>query len=613
MPDTKASKFSFGLSLGLSTKIIISCVLILLVVVTVNYVVFLKGFRTEAIASMMQRASAFTAVADAAKNSASEKYILGEVNTEAMLEEAYEKMDEGQPYAQTRFFQSIPVIVGWQAGAVAAEKEHLEFNIVALEPRNPDNEPASDSFKHKMLEDLTELYKSSGETVLERVNHEENTMHYMRAITLDESCMSCHGDPAVYDTRDENGKYDGIDALGFRFESWEPGYMHGAYEVTMPLDIVDAQVAGFFTRGIMFTLPIVVVAIGGVVIFLRRVLTSPLHKMIERFRDIAEGEGDLTQRVDQSRSDEIGELGKWFNTFMTRVHDLVASFSGAAHEVAGAATQIAASSEEMSCGMKEQNEQITLVSAAVEEMSTSIVGVAENSADAVRSAVESGEMAAGGGKIVSETIERMQMISETVNASSQSVTELGKRGEQIGAIIEVINDIADQTNLLALNAAIEAARAGEHGRGFAVVADEVRKLAERTTTATEEVSTSIREIQSETAKAVEMMLNGTREVDGGVQRASEAGESLQQIVSSAVEVRSRIESIAATAEQQSSVANEISKNIQNVNATAAQVAEGTSQAAMAGEQLSMKAEQLMSLIGKFKINAGDRRSDGGGY
>ncbi len=601
MSTENATQNRKGLKLGLSTKIIGISVLILLVVVTVNYVIFLKGYRNEAMNAMMMRASAFTAVADETKNGASKKFVGGEINVDKLLEEAQAHLDQGGHYSETRFFESIPVIAGWHAGAKAAEKEKLEFNIVALEARNPDNEPAVGSIRHEMLTELTKLYKETGETVIERVDEEDNTMHYMRAITLDESCMSCHGDPAKYDQRDENGNFDGIDALGFRFEKWPVGYMHGAYEVTMPLDIVDAQVAGFFVNGLMFTVPLIVVAVLGLVFFMRRVLTKPLHAMIERFRDIAEGEGDLTMRVDQSSRDEIGELGSWFNIFIGRVHDLIASFAGAAHEVAGAATEIAASSEQMSCGMRDQNEQITQLSAAVEEMSASIVGVAENSADAVRSSIESGEMAADGGRMVSETVERMKTISQAVNSSSESVTELGKRGEQIGQIIEVINDIADQTNLLALNAAIEAARAGEHGRGFAVVADEVRKLAERTTTATEEVASSIREIQSETSKAVTMMVDGTREVDGGVQRANEAGESLQRIVSSASQVRTKIESIAATAEEQSSVATEISRSIQSVNATAAQVAEGTSQAAMAGEQLSEKAEQLMGLIGKFKI------------
>jgi len=601
--DHSTTKFSFGIS----AKIISCTVLILLVVVSINYIMFLKGYRRDAEVAMLARASAFTAVADEAKIDASQKFLNGEVNTEKLLQDATEQIENGTHYTETRYYASVPVVVGWNAGLRAAEKEKLDFSVIALEARNMDNAPESGSFRDTMIHDLTDQYNSSGETTISRIDKEANTMHFMRAIILDESCMVCHGDPAIYDERDENGVFDGKDALGFRYESWDVGYMHGAYEVQIPLDIVDAQVAGFFKSGMVFTIPIIIIASGGLVILLRKMLTDPLKRLVDRFRDIAEGEGDLTMRVEESRKDEIGQLGKNFNMFVSRVHDLIVSFAGAAHEVAGASTEIAASAEQMSCGMKEQNEMITQISAAVEEMSASVVGVAANSADAAKSAAESGAVAAEGGKVVAETIVGMETISHAVNSTSESVTELGKRGEQIGAIIEVINDIADQTNLLALNAAIEAARAGEHGRGFAVVADEVRKLAERTTQATEEVSESIRLIQTETVLAVEQMSEGTQQVGQGVEKATLAGQSLEQIVSGAEEVRSMIESIAATADEQSSVAAEISSSIQTISSVSAQVAEGTSQSAIAGEQLSLKAEQLMGLIGRFKIKVTDRR------
>lgn len=598
----KKSKFSFGLS----TKIIATTFVILVVVVTVNYVVFLKGYSKDAREAMMARASAFTAVADEAKIDASVKFINGEVNTEKLLEEAYEQIDNGVHYSDTRYYASVPVVVGWNTGLNAAKKEHLEFSVVALEARNPENAPVAGSFRDEMIHDLTDQYNASGETILGRINEETNMMHFMRAITLDESCMVCHGDPAVYDDRDENGNFDGKDALGFRYESWVPGYMHGAYEVQMPLDLVDAQVASFFKKGMMFTLPLILLAAGGLILLLRLMLTRPLRSMVERFRDIAQGEGDLTMRVDESRNDEIGDLGKMFNVFVIRVHDLVASFAGAAHEVAGASTEIAASAEQMSVGMMEQNEQITQISAAVEEMSASVIGVASNSADAAKSAADSGKAAYEGGQVVADTIVGMNTIADAVNVSAASIAELGKRGEQIGEIISVINDIADQTNLLALNAAIEAARAGEHGRGFAVVADEVRKLAERTTEATEEIAGSIKLIQSETEQAVTGMNSGTEQVGQGVEKATQAGQSLERIVSGAEEVSNMIQSIAATAEEQSAVAEEISRNIQTVSNVSSQVSEGTAQSAQAGEQLSMKAEQLMGLISKFKIDVTDR-------
>ena len=330
-------------------------------------------------------------------------------------------------------------------------------------------------------------------------------------------------------------------------------------------------------------------------------LVRSIKALVVRLKDIAEGEGDLTQRVDQDRKDELGELGKWFNTFVHKVHGVICEVRDTAHEVAGAATQITASSEEMAQGISEQNQQVTQISAAVEEMSASIIEVARKSGEAADNAKASGEVAQEGGRVVTETIEGMQAISDAVTASAFSVSELGKRGEQIGQIIEVINDIADQTNLLALNAAIEAARAGEHGRGFAVVADEVRKLADRTTKATEEIGESITAIQTETEQAVERMNTGTEQVQVGVEKATRAGQSLDQIVSGAQEVAAMIRSIAAAAEEQSAAGSEVSSGIQSVNAVTSQSAEGASQAAQAAAQLSTKAEYLQAMVSRFKL------------
>jgi len=329
-------------------------------------------------------------------------------------------------------------------------------------------------------------------------------------------------------------------------------------------------------------------------------LTKPIKRTVDRLKDIAQGDGDLTKRVDQDRKDELGEMGKWFNTFIQKVHDIIVLIDGAARDVASASTEIAATGDQMAAGMQDQQNQVAQIAAAVEEMSASVIEVASKSADAAASAQDAGEAAQEGGTIVNQTIERMNKVNETVTASAASVAELGKQGEQIGRIIEVINDIADQTNLLALNAAIEAARAGEHGRGFAVVADEVRKLADRTTSATEEVSDSIQAIQSETGTAVKRMKSGTDEVAQGAEKATEAGVSLFTIVNSSRDVAEMIRSIAAAAEQQSIAGTEISRGVDEISNSIRQAAEGATEEATAVNQLSAKAEQLQSIVHQFK-------------
>ncbi|MEM7625919.1 MAG: methyl-accepting chemotaxis protein [Planctomycetota bacterium] len=589
-------------SLGLTTRIVTLVVAVVVAVVAVNYIVFVKGYRASAEQALVDKAAAFTATADATKDYAAQQLHGNDAFDKAsLLEDLRQVQAEGRPYTDAKIFSTVPVVVGWKAAAEAAEREDIDFRITAFETRNADNNPDTE-FSRQLLEDLTDQAEAGDGDTISRVDPDDpagSKLHYMRAIRVTDAagCMTCHGDPATSPTG------DGKDILGFPMENWPDGYIHGAYHVAMPMAPVESQVASFISHGLMWTAPLVIGATVLFVLMLSLMFGRPVKQLIERIRDIAEGEGDLTQRIDVKSDDELGQLGRWFNQFVQRIHDVMVTVAGSTHEVASAATEIAASSEEISTGMGEQSAQVTQISAAVEEMSASVVEVARKSADASKNAEQSGKAATEGGRIVEQTINEMNAISEAVNASSRSVQDLGQRGEQIGEIISVINDIADQTNLLALNAAIEAARAGEHGRGFAVVADEVRKLADRTTQATDEISQSIKAIQSETTSAVERMGEGTRQVEVGVNRATDAGTSLTQIVSNAREVAGMIQSIAAATEEQSAASEEVARTIEAIAAVTQQSKDGTDQAAIAAVQLSEQAERLQTMVGKFKVDS----------
>jgi methyl-accepting chemotaxis protein len=591
---------SFVSRLNIGVKLIVVVLTLMVATVGANYAFFMSHYRKDAQEALSEKAAAFTAVADQAKAHTSRLHADKDFDLKPLLDELTTTVKSGGDYRTTRMFKTIPVVAGWTAAAEAAKLEHIDFSVTAFQARNKDHTPAAGSFKEQLLKDLEAQVKAGGGDTLGRIDEKTNQYVYLRAIRLDESCMLCHGDPARYDAKDEHGAFDGKDPLGFAMESWKPGDMHGAFEVSMPLSTVDAQVAGFFQNGLIITIPLLIVAAGVFIFIIRHLLTKPVAAMVQTMNQIISTH-DLTRRLDIKRGDEVGQIGHWFDELVGSLHKIISDVLSSTRQVAAASTQIAASSEEMAAGLTRQEQQAAQVSAAVEEMSASISEVAQKSQDAARNAGASQSEAGTGGKVVAQTVEEMHSIADDVHKSSQAIAELGKKGEQIGAIIEVINDIADQTNLLALNAAIEAARAGEHGRGFAVVADEVRKLAERTTQATEEVARSIRDIQTETQAAVQRIDAGSKRVKTGVELASSAGEALNRIVSSSQGLAGMVQSIAAASEEQSSASEQISRSVEQITAVTKESAEGASQAARAAADLSAQAERLQELVAKFKV------------
>jgi methyl-accepting chemotaxis protein len=377
-------------------------------------------------------------------------------------------------------------------------------------------------------------------------------------------------------------------------------------------------------------------------LFIAWYLAMSMTRPIKRLIGVAEAvsEGDVNVRVDTSSQDEVGVLALAFqrlvdymkdlagaaesiaannltievkprgekdvlgNSFKIMVHNLtgmVRQLGQNATELVSAANQIASSSEEMSRGAQEQAQQMGQVSSAVEEISATILESSKNAGDASEGARGAAATASTGGEIVSETIRGMQRITDVVRKSADSIAKLATSADQIGEIISVIDDIADQTNLLALNAAIEAARAGEQGRGFAVVADEVRKLAERTGKATREITDMIKGIQVETQDAVKSMETGIGEVEKGREMADRAGSSLNEVVTGAQRVMDMITQIATAAEQQSAAAEEISKNIESVTAITRETAKGVQESAAAAEELNRQAESLQKMVSEFKV------------
>lgn len=315
-------------------------------------------------------------------------------------------------------------------------------------------------------------------------------------------------------------------------------------------------------------------------------------------------QGQLVIHLEPTRSDDdIARLYEGFTSAVGNIRTMVAQVSEAVETTASATAEIAASIEEMSTGAAQQSEQSSNVSAAVLQMTSNIVESNRAMSRAVEQARASGERAQMGGAVVLETIEGMNTIAKVVQQSSATVHNLGKSSEEIGEIVQVINDIADQTNLLALNAAIEAARAGEQGRGFAVVADEVRKLAERTAEATKRIGTMIKRIQSETAGAVSVMELGTKEVEKGKILADKAGMSLKEIIAMSNDVEVIITQLAGASAEQETTSEDIARNIQNISSVATESNRAIEQVAHATDDLARLTMTLQELLAGFETQA----------
>jgi methyl-accepting chemotaxis protein len=316
--------------------------------------------------------------------------------------------------------------------------------------------------------------------------------------------------------------------------------------------------------------------------------------------------GDLTVQVsDNGREDTISKIFKGFNRSVASVEKLVKQVIHNVEQTTAIASHISSASGQMAATSQEQSAQITEIASSVEETARTVSETATHASRMDALTRQTGENAVVGANVVRSAVEKMQEIATVVSNAADVVETLGNSSAEIGEIVQVIEEIADQTNLLALNAAIEAARAGEQGRGFAVVADEVRKLAERTAQATKQISQTIQQIQRDTDRAVTGMQRGEVEVQQGLTLAQQAGEALEKIVSGTREVETMVKSSAQAMEQQSSSTEEVAKSVEQMAASVEETTASLSEIARSTETLRGLTEGLQELVGQFEVGSGE--------
>ena len=376
--------------------------------------------------------------------------------------------------------------------------------------------------------------------------------------------------------------------------------LDSAEDVTLQLQDMNL----WSTRERLFSIIILLFAllwVGVSSVLLKRQIVTPIRILTNRLRDIAEGDGDLTRRLQVESRDELGQVANSFNLFVDHLHQILTQVAAGTIQLTSSTASISTAANELAQRSAHSQRESQEIATAMEDMAASVAEVSRTSHSAAESARNAVATAREGDSAVRRAVSTMRNVSASVEQAAKQIVELGTHASEIGNITVVIHTIAEQTNLLALNAAIEAAHAGEHGRGFNVVASEVRGLAERTAAATTQIADTIRILQSLSAAAVETMRHSTQQVQLGVEAAASTGSSLERIIDASTRGEQIITGVAVAATQQATGTRQVNENAGRIALLTSQSAAGAQTSATASAELSTLALKLQHLIARFHL------------